>query len=64
VNYRGRTSRLRNPPSNHSDSCRAPETPLVEASGTVVDPAGTVATPAGTSPGAGGFDAALVRITP
>jgi uncharacterized delta-60 repeat protein len=41
-----------------------PETPLVEIFGTLVDPGGTVTTPAGTTPGAGGFDAALVRITP
>jgi hypothetical protein len=32
--------------------------------GVVADPGGTVATPNGTSPGAGGFDAALVRIAP
>jgi hypothetical protein len=37
---------------------------LVAATGTVADPGGTVDTPAGTSPGAGGFDAALVRVTP
>lgn len=41
-----------------------PMTPLLEATGTVVDPGGTVDAPAGTTPGAGGFDAALVRVTP
>jgi uncharacterized delta-60 repeat protein len=42
----------------------APEVPLADATGTVADPGGTVATPNGTSPGAGGGDAALVRIAP
>ena len=42
----------------------APEVPLANATGTVADPGGTVATPNGTSPGAGGGDAALVRIAP
>ena len=41
-----------------------PMATLVAATGTVADPGGTVDTPAGTSPGAGGFDAALVRVTP
>ena len=42
----------------------APDVPVTGAAGTVADPNGTVATPNGTSPGAGGFDAALVRIAP
>lgn len=42
----------------------APDVPVTDASGVVADPNGTVATPNGTSPGAGGFDAALVRIAP
>ena len=42
----------------------APNVPLADATGTVADPGGTVATPNGSSPGAGGTDAALVRITP
>jgi uncharacterized delta-60 repeat protein len=42
----------------------APEVPLADAAGTLADPGGTVTTPTGTSPGAGGFDAALVRIAP
>jgi uncharacterized delta-60 repeat protein len=42
----------------------APDVPLADATGVVADPIGTVATPNGTSPGAGGFDAALVRIAP
>ena len=42
----------------------APDVPLADATGAVADPSGTVATPNGTSPGAGGFDAALVRIAP
>jgi uncharacterized delta-60 repeat protein len=42
----------------------APEIPLTDATGISADPAGTVATPNGTSPGAGGFDAAVVRIAP
>src|SRR6266511_4118128 len=42
----------------------APEVPLADATGTLADPGGTVATPNGTSPGAGGSDAALVRIAP
>jgi len=37
---------------------------VTDATGVVADPGGTVATPTGTSPGAGGFDAALVRIAP
>jgi hypothetical protein len=41
-----------------------PTTPLAEALGAVVDPAGTLETPTGTTPGAGAFDAALVRIAP
>jgi uncharacterized delta-60 repeat protein len=41
-----------------------PTAPLEDATGTVTDPGGTVDAPAGTSPGAGGFDAALVRVTP
>lgn len=41
-----------------------PTTPLAEASGAVVDAAGTLDTPTGTTPGAGAFDAALVRIAP
>ena len=41
-----------------------PTAELMDATGTVVDPAGTVDTPAGTSPGAGGIDAALVRVAP
>ena len=40
-----------------------PATPLADAAGTVVDAGGTLATPDGTSPGAGGFDAALVRVS-
>ena len=40
----------------------APDVPFEDAAGTVADPGGTVATPNGTSPGAGGFDAAVVRI--
>ena len=42
----------------------APDVPLADATGAVADPNGTVATPNGTSPGAGDFDAALVRIAP
>jgi uncharacterized delta-60 repeat protein len=42
----------------------APEVPLADASGTVVDAGLTVTEPNGMSPGAGGFDAALVRIAP
>jgi hypothetical protein len=42
----------------------APDVQLADATGAVADPNGTVATPNGTSPGAGGFDAALVRIAP
>jgi uncharacterized delta-60 repeat protein len=42
----------------------APNVPLVDATGALADPGGTVATPNGSSPGAGGFDAALVRIAP
>jgi len=42
----------------------APEVPLADATGALADPNGTVATPNGTSPGAGGFDAVLVRIAP
>ncbi len=42
----------------------APEVPFADATGTLADPGGTVATPNGTSPGAGGTDAALVRVAP
>ncbi|MET0200853.1 MAG: hypothetical protein ABW245_03270, partial [Gaiellaceae bacterium] len=42
----------------------APDVPVTDAAGVVADPGGTVATPNGTSPGAGGFDAAVVRIAP
>jgi uncharacterized delta-60 repeat protein len=52
-----KTSRLRG-------TVATPTTELVDATGTVNDPGGTVDAPAGTSPGAGGFDAALVRVTP
>ena len=52
-----RTSRVRG-------TVTAPEVPLENATGTLADPGGTVATPNGSSPGAGGFDAALVRIAP
>jgi uncharacterized delta-60 repeat protein len=38
-----------------------PGIPLAEGTGALADPNGTVATPNGSSPGAGGFDAALVR---
>jgi uncharacterized delta-60 repeat protein len=41
-----------------------PTTPLLDASGAVTDPGGVVDAPAGTSPGAGGFDVALVRVAP
>jgi hypothetical protein len=41
-----------------------PTTQLLEAAGTVTDPGGIVDAPAGTSPGAGGFDVALVRVAP
>ncbi len=41
-----------------------PDVPLADATGTLADPGGTVAAPNGTSPGAGGFDAALVKIAP
>jgi uncharacterized delta-60 repeat protein len=41
-----------------------PDVLLADATEVVADPIGTVATPNGTSPGAGGFDAALVRIAP
>jgi hypothetical protein len=37
---------------------------FVVAAGSALDPGGTVATPSGTSPGAGGIDAAVVRIAP
>jgi uncharacterized delta-60 repeat protein len=40
----------------------APDVPLTEATGVVADANGTVAAPNGSSPGAGGADAALVRI--
>jgi uncharacterized delta-60 repeat protein len=52
-----RTKRLRG-------ALTTPEIALTDATGVVADPAGTVATPNGTSPGAGGFEAALVRIAP
>jgi uncharacterized delta-60 repeat protein len=42
----------------------APDVSLADATGTLADPGGTVATPNGSSPGAGGGDAALVRIAP
>jgi uncharacterized delta-60 repeat protein len=42
----------------------APDLPLADAIGALADPGGTVAAPNGSSPGAGGFDAALVRIAP
>jgi hypothetical protein len=38
--------------------------PLVDVAGPLADPGGTVDTPPGTSPGAGGIDAALVRVAP
>jgi hypothetical protein len=43
-----------------------PSIPLLTATGTVRTPAGTVTTATGTSPGpgAGGFDAALIQVTP
>jgi hypothetical protein len=41
-----------------------PDVPLTDATGALADPAGTVASPNGSSPGAGGFEAALVRIAP
>jgi Domain of unknown function (DUF5122) beta-propeller len=52
-----RTSRLRG-------SVAAPDVPLADVTGALADPGGTVAAPNGSSPGAGGFDAALVRLTP
>jgi hypothetical protein len=45
-------------------SVGAPDVPLADATGTLADPGGTVATPNGSSPGAGGADAAVVRIAP
>jgi hypothetical protein len=42
----------------------AAEVPLADATGMLADPGGTVATPNGTSPGAGGDDAAAIRIAP
>ena len=42
----------------------APDVGLADATGAVADPNGTAATPNGSSPGAGGFDAALVRLGP
>jgi hypothetical protein len=42
----------------------SPEVPLADATGARADPSGTVATENGSSPGARGFDAALVRIAP
>jgi hypothetical protein len=39
-------------------------TPLADAGGTLADAGGVAATPAGSTTYAGGFDAALVRITP
>jgi uncharacterized delta-60 repeat protein len=52
-----RTGRLRG-------TVAAPDVPLADATGALANPNGTVATPGGSSPGAGGFDAALVRIAP
>jgi hypothetical protein len=52
-----KTSRLRG-------TVATPTAPLVDATGTVTDPGGTVDAPAGTTPGAGGIDAALVRVAP
>jgi hypothetical protein len=51
------TSRLR-------ATVAAPDVPFENATGALADPGGTVATPNGSSPGAGGGDAALVRIAP
>jgi hypothetical protein len=45
-------------------SVAAPDVPLADATGVVADPGGTVAAVNGSSPGAGGFDAALVRLVP
>jgi hypothetical protein len=45
-------------------SVAAPDVPLADVTGALADPGGTVAAPDGSSPGAGGFDAALVRLTP
>ena len=45
-------------------SLATPVVALVDAAGTVGDPAGVVSTPDGSLTFAGGFDAALVRITP
>ena len=45
-------------------SVTAPNGPLADATGVVADPGGTVVAPNGSSPGAGGFDAALVRLAP
>jgi uncharacterized delta-60 repeat protein len=52
-----RTGRLRG-------TVATPDVPLADATGALANPNGTVATPGGTSPGAGGFDAALVRMAP
>ena len=52
-----RTSRLRG-------SLGTPAASLVDASGVVGDPGGVVGEPNGSTTFAGGFDAALVRITP
>jgi uncharacterized delta-60 repeat protein len=52
-----KTSRLRG-------TVATPTAPLVDGAGPLADPGGTVDTPPGTSPGAGGIDAALVRVAP
>jgi uncharacterized delta-60 repeat protein len=52
-----RTGRLRG-------TVATPDVPLADATGVLADLGGTVATPGGSSPGAGGFEAALVRIAP
>lgn len=52
-----RTSRLRG-------TVATPNNTLGDVAGAAVDAGGTTAEPAGTSPGAGGFDAALVKIGP
>ena len=54
---RARTSRARLSPST-------PALPLVDFAGGVVDPGGLVETPNGTTTYGGGFDAALVRMSP
>jgi hypothetical protein len=47
--------------NNLRGTVATPGIPLADATGALADPNGTVATPNGSSPGAGGFDAALVR---